>query len=226
MIFCSASGSPVEAATVASVETAGTSRAGAGVGGAATGPGVRRREIGGRTAARFTAPSPSGRFGFGFFSSINDTLSTFRAPIAFGFVSSAGLTGDSVGGFAAGAMAFGFAGVSATEGFETFAGAGVFAAFGSLASSFAFGADGAAVALAGLRGLAALRATVDFVVVFVAIKRFKNFHHGRFTNKPAPTVLRVSPDEQRRGFPSPSLRPPKESPPNLRPPRRAILPNS
>jgi hypothetical protein len=77
---------------------------------------VRSREIGGRTAARFTAPSPSGRFGFGFFSSMSETVSMLRGGAAFGgsadFAAGSGCAGD-----------FALAGACVTAGLETFAGA-------------------------------------------------------------------------------------------------------
>src|SRR5436190_7877633 len=177
MIFCSVSGSVVgSTAPVGSASTAGASGAGAG-GGGAVGPGggwFRRREMGGRTAARFVAPSVSVRFGFGFFSSISETLSTLRGAVAFGFGSSTGFAGGLVG-----AATFGFAGVSAGAGLETFAGAWAFALLVSLAASFAFGDDEAA-ALTGLRAVVALRAAG--FVVFVAIKKNYKCGHGRFTN--------------------------------------------
>src|SRR5436190_12125733 len=144
MIFCSASGSAVGAAAVGSAGATGASGLGAGGGatGAGNGPGVLRREIGGRTAARFTAPSVSARFGFGFFSSMSETLSTFRGA-AFGLAGSAGF-GVSAGGagvFGAGCGSdFGLAGACATAGLETtFAGVCAFAALVSLGASFFFG---------------------------------------------------------------------------------------
>src|SRR6266513_5503749 len=148
MIFCSASGSAAGAAAVGSAGATGASGLGAGGGatGAGNGPGVLRREIGGRTAARFTAPSVSARFGFGFFSSMSETLSTFRGA-AFGLGGSAGF-GVSACGFAGGAGVlgagcgsdFGLAGAGPTAGLETtFAGGCAFAALVSLGASFFFG---------------------------------------------------------------------------------------
>src|SRR5438045_3301397 len=148
MIFCSASGSAVGAVAVGSAGATGASDLGAGgsATGAGNGPGVLRREIGGRTAARFTAPSVSALFGFGFFSSMSETLSMFR-DAAFGLGGSAGF-GVSACGFAGGAGVFGagcgsdfgLAGVCATVGLATtFAGACAFAAFVSLGASFFFG---------------------------------------------------------------------------------------
>jgi hypothetical protein len=56
--------------------------------GPGTGSGVARiREIGGRKEVRFGAASPSARFGRGFFSSINETVSM----TSFGFALSVGL---------------------------------------------------------------------------------------------------------------------------------------
>src|SRR6476620_11541098 len=81
MIFCdsaSASSVAVEAAGAA----AGSGGGAIGAGGGAIGPGSRNREMGGRIAARLTAPSLSVRFGFGFFSSINETVSTGRGGVA------------------------------------------------------------------------------------------------------------------------------------------------
>src|SRR5436853_3603184 len=136
IIFCSTSGSTVVATAVGSGGAGGASDGGAGATGAGNGPGVLRREIGGRTAARFTAPSVSALFGFGFFSSMSETLSMFR-DAAFGLGGSAGF-GVSACGFAGGAGVFGagcgsdfgLAGVCATAGLATtFAGACAFAAF-------------------------------------------------------------------------------------------------
>src|SRR5436190_15293827 len=148
MIFCSASGSAVGAVAVGSAGATGASDLGAGgsATGAGNGPGVLRREIGGRTAARLTAPSVSARFGFGFFSSMSETLSTFRGAAAVGF-SGSDFGRVSVFGFAGGAVVFaggcgsdfGFAGACPTAGLETtFAGACAFAAFVSFGASFFF----------------------------------------------------------------------------------------
>lgn len=143
MIFCSASAAAGVAGAGGSGVTAGASGLGAG-GGAVTGPGVRSLEIGGRTAARFIAPSPSGRFGFGFFSSISETLSTARGVVAFGCGVSAGFAAAVGCGFAgAGVLAAGggstFFGAGVTAGLVTFAGvgAGAFALFAG--ASFFFG---------------------------------------------------------------------------------------
>lgn len=197
MIFCaSASGSVVadEASGAAAGSGVGATGADAGVTGAGASTGVRSREIGGRTAARLTAPSPSGRFGFGFFSSINETVSTFRGGAAgggaAGLVCGAGLAGDSrrglvvigmwalIGGAgadfslpAAGGGVAGFAG----SGLVVFAGAAagledlVSLRFGSACAAF----DDDALLAAGFlgAGAAVLRAAV-FVVVFVAIVKF------------------------------------------------------
>src|SRR5437764_13146851 len=220
MIFCaSASGSAERAAAGASVAaTAGVSGAGAGAGEEGAAACVRRREIGGRMS-RFTVPSASVRFGFGFFSSIRETVSTERA-VGAGFGDSAGFDGASTRGLtgasacvlgAGRAVSLGLGGASAGSAFETFAGAGVFALFGS----FRFGSaaaelrDGAA-ALTDLRAVAVLRAAVVLVVVLVAIKKFWKFGHGRFAAQASATVPQMSPGEPRRGCPSPSLRPPHE----------------
>ena len=148
IIFCSTSGSTVVATAVSSGGAGGASDGGAGATGAGSGPGVLRREIGGRTAARLTAPSVSARFGFGFFSSISETVSTFRGAAAFGFGASTGFAGGAICGFAGGAGVFGggcgsdlgLAGAWVTAGLETpFAGACAFAGFVSLGASFFFG---------------------------------------------------------------------------------------
>src|SRR6059058_2616079 len=93
MIFCSTSGSAVDAAAGASVGAAAPGWAGGAAGGAtgfggATGSGVvRNREIGGRND--LVLASPSARLALGFFSSINETVSMtgfggFGASGAFG----------------------------------------------------------------------------------------------------------------------------------------------
>src|SRR5256885_15001571 len=138
MIFCSASGSAVGAAALGSAVGVSGLGAGGGATGAGNGPGVLRREIGGRTAARFPAPSPSARFGFGFFSSISETVSTGLEPAGFGFGGSTGFAAVSTRALTGSAGAFGFSGACATVVLEIFAGACVFALFVSLAGSFVF----------------------------------------------------------------------------------------
>src|SRR4051812_49600143 len=92
MIFCSASGSAVDASAAASAGAAASGSAGGADGatgfGGATGSGVvRNREIGGRND--LVLASPSARLALGFFSSINETVSMtgfggFGASGAFG----------------------------------------------------------------------------------------------------------------------------------------------
>ena len=189
MIFCaSASVSPVsdEASGAAVGSDAGATGAGGGVAGAGGSTGVRSREIGGRTAARLTPPSPSGRFGLGFFSSINETVSTVRVGAAGGgvedFVSAAGFEAGSRRGFVVIGMWALIGGAGAdfslavtgggVAGFVVFAGAAAGLAglvsfrFGSACAAF----DDDALLAAGFLGAGAevLRAAV-FVVVFVAI---------------------------------------------------------
>src|SRR5947209_7369353 len=97
MIFWASTDSPSDSpalgvsavAPVAAGTSGSTGATGAGLGGSA---GARRREIGGRIAARFTVFSPSGRFGFGFFSSISETVSARGTE---GLVASVSLAGVS-----------------------------------------------------------------------------------------------------------------------------------
>lgn len=137
---------------------AGATGAGGGVTGAA---GSRNREIGGRTAARFTAPSPSARLGFGFFSSIKETDSTGRDAAGGGwFASGTGFGGVSKRGFVVigicartgGAGAAFAVGAPCSTAFDIFAGADALALlipfFGSAAAAVR---DDAAVLAAGLR---------------------------------------------------------------------------
>src|SRR6476469_292177 len=133
MIFCSASGSPDAVPAVSSAGVAGGSGVGAGATGAGGGgTGARSREIGGRKA-RFTALSASLLFGFGFFSSISETLSTVRWTVGAGLGSdgfSTGFSDDVTGAFGVdGALALGLAGASTAAGLEIFAGEGAFALF-------------------------------------------------------------------------------------------------
>jgi len=196
MIFCaSASGSAVGAEAAASTAGAAAATTGGG-GGAAGAAGSRSREIGGRTAARLIAPSPSGRFGFGFFSSIKETDSTGRGGAAggagfgsatgFGDASTRGLVVIGIcartGGAGAGA---GFAFTTACSvGLAAFAGAGAFALLVSFfGSACAAVRDDAALFAAGFR--AAALGAAFFVVVFVAIVKFWKVVHRRFTNQPA-----------------------------------------
>src|SRR5205823_722945 len=90
--------------------TAGASGAGVGVGEGGGTTRVRKREIGGRMS-RFTMTSPSVRFGFGFFSSISETVSTARGAVGAGLGASADLAGVSGRGLA-GASTRGLAGGS------------------------------------------------------------------------------------------------------------------
>src|SRR3954470_19675969 len=153
-------------ATGAAGASASTGATGAGFGGSA---GVRRREIGGRIAARFTVLSPSVRFGFGFFSSINETVSARGTAALAG---SDSLAGASVADFAPprGVLATIFGrGVCLSAsgvGFVTL----LAPAAGFVSLPLVSGAverDGAA-AFTGFRAGAVLRAVL-FVVVFVAI---------------------------------------------------------
>src|SRR4051812_17810872 len=152
MTFCasaSTSAGAVEAGAAAG-STVGATGAG---GGAAIGPGSRKREMGGRIAARFTAPSPSVRFGFGFFSSIKETDSTGRGGTAgvagfgatgvFAAGSSRGLVVIGIGALIGGASAgLAFVTADVAAGFEVFA--GVAAGF-ALLVSLRFGSACAAV---------------------------------------------------------------------------------
>jgi hypothetical protein len=128
------------------------------------------REIGGRNDLVFVE-SPSARFGRGFFSSINDTVSIICFG-DFGVSGGFGFAGDSAGVFAAGADGFrtgsisGF-GVGGAVVVAAFAGASTFVLFASFRFGSAAGRDETA-ALTGLRAGAVLRAAV-LVVVFVGI---------------------------------------------------------
>jgi hypothetical protein len=145
-------------------------------------------------------PSVSTRFGLGFFSSISETVSVRTGGVA-GFDGSTGFAGVSIRGFVAnstfgfsggagcdlgaeGATAsLAFAGAAVASEFETFD-AGVASGLALLTSFFfASGCDGLrddAVAFAGFRAVALLRAAVVLLVVFVAIKKFLKVGHGRF----------------------------------------------
>jgi len=122
--------------------------------------------------ARFTALSASLLFGFGFFSSISETVSIVRwAGLAGSEGFSTGFAVDVTGTFGGGGTAaFGFSGASTAAGLESFAGECGFALFVSLAGSLL--GDEAGALAAGLRTVVLLRAVVVFVVVFVAIRKF------------------------------------------------------
>ena len=132
------------------------------------------REMGGRNDDRLGAASPSARFGRGFFSSINETVSIagFAALGSAGFAASAVVSRDRC---ATAACDFRAASVCDLD----LVGAGTGALFGfagasTLALLVALCFDsGATAALTGLRAVAVLRAAV-LVVVLVGIK----FTHG------------------------------------------------
>ena len=145
---------------------------------------ARMREIGGRKEVRFGWPSPSGRFGRGFFSSINDTVSMTGLGLAvsagltlsagFGAGSSRALLATAACDFRAASVSdLGLVGGWAALVFA-FAGASALTLFVSLRF------DSAAAALTGLRAGAVLRAAV-LVVVFVGISQ--KFTHGRLVRR-------------------------------------------
>ena len=177
----------------------GATGAGGGATGRAGATGSRKRDIGGRKV-RFAPPSVSTRFGFGFFSSINETVSDrgvadtlFGASTGLAGVSTRRFEANSTRGFsggagwdfgAGGAMAsFAFAGLEVASELENVGGGSACAL--ALLASFFFNSgwdvlrDDAA-ALAGLRAVAVLRTAVVLLVVFVAIKKFLKCGHGRF----------------------------------------------
>ncbi len=132
--------------------------------------------MGGRNAARFTVPSPSARFGFGFFSSINETVSVRTGAGLGASVSFAGVsTRDFAGARGVLATIFGkgvcFGPSDEAAGFDAVVAADVGLVLASLLlDSAAVERDGAA-AFTGLRAGAVLRAVL-FVVVLVAIRKF------------------------------------------------------
>ena len=135
---------------------------------------ARKREMGGRNE-RLVAVSASVRFGRGFFSSINDTVS--MTGFGAGFTVS-----TAFGGGSACARALG-SGAGATER-DVFAGLSTLALFVSLRFGSGAALTGAgAAALTGLRAVAGLRAAV-LVVVFVGICLVKNRHGWPISGKP------------------------------------------
>jgi hypothetical protein len=135
----------------AGAEATGRATATVGVSGLA-----RMREMGGRNV-RLVVSAPSVRFGRGFFSSINDTVSIT------GFGAGLGVS-NAFGGSSECARVLG-AGVEAERG--AFAGASSLTLFASLRFGSGAALTGAA-ALTGLRAVADLRAAV-LIVVFVGI---------------------------------------------------------
>jgi hypothetical protein len=144
---------------------------------------ARILEIGGRNDRVFPA-SPSARFGRGFFSSINDTVSMTGFG---GFAPSTGLAGASACAFATAACDFRAASVWERDFDAGAAGTGAFAWTSSLAvlASLSFGSEAERdepAALTGLRTVVVLRAAV-LLVVFVAMSVPEKIGHGRLVRR-------------------------------------------
>ena len=168
----------------------------------------------GRQNRRLVAASPSARFGRGFFSSINDSVS--MAGFFAGLGASASFGGCS-GCARVLAVARSTPGVMPWTDFRLDA----LRLFALRLRRCLDRAARRSAALTGLRAVAGLRAAV-LVVVFVGILVPENRHGWPISGKPVYCAA-GSPDEWPHGFHAPSLRPRKESRPGLRPPHRAIL---
>src|SRR5436190_1916322 len=208
MIFCALSASAESGAASGEASAAGGAT-GAGAGAGETGPiGAsvfsRMREIGGRTE-RLAVPSLSARFARGFFSSISESVSI--AGFGAGLGASAAFCGGSEEGraLAAGAAVGRFDSGAALTG----------AAFAEEAT-FA----GGLLARAGLRG-----AVLVFGLVGISVPE-KNVTIRSCLGADWFTARRGSPDEWLRGFPALSPHPRRESRPDPRPLRPAILRDS